>query len=167
MYDINKLRLNQVPWSQKWVTMLENSFIISFYFYMTKWYYINKNKLLFTNKTSHPHMTQPWISLKHLLSNASFFKHMYKNGHYNFFKNYNMPNFAFMSGNQRSSLTGLSLNYILCTSTLLTCVITIHKKMKSKNEYLYKGKKFYLRCFHDPVKALTYWVSTYTNFPHL
>lgn len=35
MYDINKLRLNQVPWSQKWVTMLENSFIISLYFYVT------------------------------------------------------------------------------------------------------------------------------------
>jgi hypothetical protein len=53
---------------------------------------------------------------------------MYKNGHYNFFKNYNMPNFAFTSGNQRISITGLSLNYILYTATLLTCVITIHKK---------------------------------------
>lgn len=75
-----------------------------------------------------------------------------------------MQNFAFISGNQRISITGFSWNYILHTATLLTCLITIHKTMKSKNEYLYKGKKLYLKCFHDPVKALTYWASTYKIF---
>jgi hypothetical protein len=104
-------------------------------------YYINKNKLLFTNKTPQSHMTQPWISLKQPLSYASFFNICIKMD-IRFFLN--LLTCKTLQSCLEIRITGLSWNYILCIATLLTCVITIHKTMQTKNEYLYciRGESF-------------------------